>query len=72
MHVDLCRPRRAEWITTWPGLPGFVRVNGKGGTTYAHAALPGWEYRRHEIKAEMIPDLDALAERGERPTMPTR
>ena len=68
MHVDYSRPRRAEWITSWANLPGFVRVN----STYRHACLPGWQYARSEIKAEMIPDLEALAERGVRPTEVTR
>lgn len=71
MHVDLARPRRGEWHTTWSNLPGLVRVNGR----FRHAGLPGWEYARAEVRAEMIPDLEALAERGERPTQasgPTR
>lgn len=72
MHVDYSRPRRAEWITTWPGLPGFVRASGSAGRRYTHALLPGWEYLRHEIRSEMIPDLDALAARGERPAVATR
>jgi hypothetical protein len=67
MHIDFSRPRRAEWHETWSGLPGFSRVNG----LYRHALLPGWEYRRSEIKNEMIPDLEALAERGVRPTQAT-
>lgn len=72
MHVDYAHPRRSAWITTWPGLPGFVRADGQTGRSYTHDALPGWEYRRHEIKAEMIPDLDLLAERSEWPTVATR
>lgn len=67
MHVDYSRPRRGVWLTTWPGLPGFVRSNGR----YSHALLPGWEYARREVAAEMIPDLEALAERGVRPTEAT-
>lgn len=67
MHADLSRPRRALWITTWAGLPGFSRVNG----LYRHELLPGWEYARAEVRAEMIPDLEALAERGVRPTEAT-
>lgn len=67
MHVDLARPRRGEWWTTWANLPGFVQVNGR----YRHECLPGWEYARSEIRAEMIPDLEALAERGVRPTEAT-
>ena len=67
MHVDYSRPRRGEWITTWSNLPGFTRVNGR----YQHACLPGWQYARAEIKTEMIPDLEALAERGVRPTEAT-
>ncbi|GLS44424.1 hypothetical protein [Methylobacterium brachythecii] len=63
MHVDYSRPRRSEWLTTWSNLPGFFR----SGRHYTHACLPGWVYARHEIKAEMIPDLEALAERGVRP-----
>jgi hypothetical protein len=68
MHIDYSRPRRGEWITTWENLPGFLRING---ARYRHACLPGWEYTRAEIKAEMIPDLEALAERGERPSVAT-
>lgn len=71
MHVDLSRPRRGEWWETWTGLPGFVRVNGRRGH-YHHSCLPGWIYQRHEIVAEMIPDLKTLAERGVRPTEATR
>lgn len=67
MHADLSRPRRALWISTWAGLPGFMRVNGR----YQHDLLPGWEYARAEVRAEMIPDLEALAERGVRPTEAT-
>ena len=67
MHIDFSRPRRAEWITSWSNLPGFSRVNG----SYRHDCLPGWMYTRAEIKAEMIPDLEALAERGVRPTEAT-
>ena len=71
IHVDYSG-RRAEWITTWPGLPGFMRADGSSGRRYTHVALPGWEYQRREIVSEMILDLEDLAERGERPTMPTR
>ena len=63
-------PRRGEWWETWSNLPGFVRVNGRRGH-YAHACLPGWTYARSEIVAEMIPDLELLAERGVRPTQET-
>jgi hypothetical protein len=66
-HIDLARPRRGLWMATWANLPGFVRSNGR----YSHALLPGWEYARNEIRAEMIPDLEALAERGVRPTEAT-
>jgi len=68
-HVDLTRPRRGEWWVTWPGLPGFVHVRGVG---YRHALLPGWVYSHSEIASEMVPDLQALADRGERPTVATR
>lgn len=68
-HLDFSRPRRGEWWETWSGLPGFTRING---SRYVHACLPGWEYARAEIKTEMIPDLEALAELGERPTVATR
>ncbi|TGD98073.1 hypothetical protein [Methylobacterium nonmethylotrophicum] len=67
MHVDMSRPRRGVWIEWWSGVPGFRRENGR----YEHDLLPGWSYTRAEIKAEMIPDLEALAERGERPTVAT-
>ena len=69
-HVDLARPRRGEWWESWANLPGFHRINGRGGR-YIHALLPGWPYERHEIVAEMIPDLEALAEHGVRPTEAT-
>lgn len=69
VHADLSRPRRGQWWTTWDGLPGFTRVHcSKGGTSYHHECLPGWQYTRDEVRSEMIPDLEALAERGERPT----
>lgn len=69
MHVDLSRPRRGEWWETWANLPGFTRING---SRFTHTLLPGWEYNRHEVRAEMIPDLEALAEHGVRPTQATR
>ncbi|MDH2313391.1 hypothetical protein [Methylobacterium brachiatum] len=69
-HVDLVRPRRGEWWESWSNLPGFHRINGKRGR-YIHEMLPGWSYTQREIRAEMIPDLEALAERGERPTEDT-
>ncbi len=72
MHVDLARPRRGVWYTTWSNLPGFLRSLDRGGRVYTHALLPGWEYQRREVKAEMVPDLEALAERGVRPTEATR
>ena len=72
MHIDLSRPRRGEWWTTWSNLPGFTRIGSSAGTVrFRHALLPGWEYTREEIRAEMIPDLEALAERGVRPTAPS-
>lgn len=64
MHVDLSRPRRGEWWTTWTGLPGLVRINGQ----FCHVLLPGWRYSRAEVRLELIPDLIRLAEHGERPT----
>ena len=67
-HIDMSRPRRAVWFTTWAGLPGFARFIDKAGRHYTHECLPGWEYARHEIRSEMIPDLEQLAERGIRPT----
>ena len=69
MHIDLRRPRRGEWHETWAGLPGFSRINGR---SYQHALLPGWEYLRSEVRSELIPDLDALAELGVRPSASTR
>jgi hypothetical protein len=68
-HIDLSRPRRGEWWETWSNLPGFTRING---SRFIHRLLPGWEYSRAEIIAEMIPDLDALAEHGVQPTKATR
>lgn len=65
--IDGGRPRRGECIRTWGNLPGFIQ--GSGG--YRHVLLPGWQYKADEIGAEMIPDLEALAERGVRPTEAT-
>ena len=69
VHIDLTRPRRGEWWETWANLPGFTRINR---TRFTHRLLPGWEYDRTELRSEMIPDLEALAERGVRPTEATR
>lgn len=69
IHVDFARPRRGDWWETWSNLPGFTRINGQ---RFTHRLLPGWEYSRSEIKSELIPDLDALAEHGVRPTEATR
>ena len=71
-HIDMSRPRRAVWFTTWANLPGLTRYIERGGRHYTHDSLPGWDYARHEIRSEMIPDLQVLAERGVRPTQPTR
>ena len=67
VFIDYGRPRRGERLTTWKNLPGFVRA----GTGYRHELLPGWYYQRSEIVPELIPDLEALAERGERPATST-
>lgn len=69
VHIDLSQPRRGEWWETWANLPGFTRINGD---RFTHRLLPGWEYSRDEIKVELIPDLEALAERGVLPTEATR
>lgn len=69
VHLDLARPRRGEWWETWSNLPGFTRINGH---RFTHRLLPGWEYSRSEIKSELIPDLEALAEHGVLPTEATR
>lgn len=69
VHLDLVRPRRGEWWETWSNLPGFTRING---SLFTHSLLPGWEYTRAEIRSELIPDLEALATRGARPTEATR
>jgi hypothetical protein len=69
MHIDLSRPRRGEWWVSWENLPGFFRLSGR---RYVHRLLPGWEYARAEVISEMIPDLEALAESGVRPTETTR
>ena len=71
MHIDLCRPRRGVWLTSWANLPGLHRSIGAGERSYTHDLLPGWQYARHEIRSEMIPDLEALAEHGVRPTEAT-
>lgn len=68
-HIDLSRPRRGEWWETWQNLPGFCRING---SRFTHSLLPGWEYTRSEVRSEMILDLEALADRGVRPTEATR
>lgn len=60
-HLDFNRPRRGEWWETWRNLPGFVRVDG---WCYRHDCLPGWQYAAYEVRHELIPDLEALAERG--------
>lgn len=65
--LDFSRPRRGECWTTWSGAPGFACVNGR----FRHDLLPGWQYTGREVSSEMIPDLEALAERGERPTEAT-
>ncbi|MCJ2092108.1 hypothetical protein MKK67_06285 [Methylobacterium sp. J-072] len=65
--LDFSNPRRGERHITWASLPGFLQVNDR----YSHACLPGWEYTRAEIEAEMIPDLRALAEHGVRPAVAT-
>ena len=72
-HIDFSRPRRGEWWTTWANLPGLTRISSSvvDGSRYQHVCLPGWEYAYDEIESEMIPDLEALAERGERPTEAT-
>ena len=69
VHIDLGRPRRGEWWETWDSLPGLTRING---TRFVHQLLPGWEYSWAELSTETIPDLEALAERGVRPTEATR
>lgn len=68
MFVDYGSPRRGEKLTIWEGLPGFIR---HGDGHYTHACLPGWQYTKAEIVREMIPDLEALAEHGIRPTEAT-
>jgi hypothetical protein len=70
MHLDMGRPRRGVTYVTWTNLPGFLKRIGKP-PAYEHRLLPGWEYARDEIVAEMIPDLEALAEKGVRPTAAT-
>lgn len=68
-HLSFSRPRRGEWWETWSNLPGFTRING---IRFTHRLLPGWEYTRAEILAELIPDLEALAATGVRPMEATR
>ncbi|MGU3666133.1 hypothetical protein ACLBX9_18265 [Methylobacterium sp. A49B] len=65
--LDFSNLRRGECHITWSNLPGFLQVNDR----YAHACLPGWEYTKAEIAAEMIPDLRALAVHGVRPCLAT-
>lgn len=71
-HVALTGPRRGEWWTTWRGLPGLTQIVRGDGLVYTHELLDGWEYRTEEFCTEMIPDLEALAEHGVRPTVATR
>jgi hypothetical protein len=59
---------RGEYLDTWSGLPGFARHTGNSRRTYSHTLLPGWEYVKKEILSELIPDLEKLAETGERPS----
>ncbi|MCJ2051668.1 hypothetical protein [Methylobacterium sp. J-070] len=66
--LDFSNPRRGECHITWANLPGFFQVNDR----YSHACLPGWEYTKAEIAAEMIPDLQALAVHAVRPCLPTK
>jgi hypothetical protein len=67
-HIDLSRPRRGLWIQRWSGVPGLYVMNG----AWCHDSLPGWQYLRQELETEMVSDLEALAERGVRPTEATR
>lgn len=67
VHIDLSRPRRGVWVATFANLPGYSIENG----AHMHTLLPGWQYTEDEVWAEMIPDLEALAERGVRPTEAT-
>ena len=71
VHLDLCRPRRAVWVHTWANLPRLTRTHSGSGIAYTHDLLPGWEYARSEIRSEMIPDLEVLAEHGVWPTEAT-
>lgn len=70
IHIDLSRPRRGLWMTTWGNLPGLMFDAGK--RSYTHALLPGWEYTVSEMRTEMIDDLERLADTGERPKVATR
>jgi hypothetical protein len=71
-HADFASPRRGVWYKRWSGVPGLCRVAcSRDGVHYSHDCLPGWTYKRHEIKREMIPDLEALAGQGVRPTEAT-
>ena len=67
IHIDLSRPRRGVWVTTFQNLPGYSIENG----AHMHALLPGWQYTEDEVWFEMIPDLEVLAERGVLPTEAT-
>ena len=67
VHIDLSRPRRGVWVATFANLPCYSIENG----AHMHALLPGWQYTEDEVSLEMIPDLEALAERGVRPTEAT-
>lgn len=70
VHLDLSRPRRGVWLTTWSKLGGLSLERGR--KVYTHPLLPGWEYTVAELKTEMLEDLDRLAAEGVRPTVATR
>jgi hypothetical protein len=70
VHIDLSRPRRGVWLTTWTNLPGLM-LNASE-RIYTHCLLPGWEYSPSEMRTEMIEDLESLAATGEQPKVATR
>lgn len=65
--VDSTLRGHSGLLTVWDSLPGYRILNGR----HMHLLLPGWTYTRAEVVAEMIPDLEAPAERGVQPTEAT-
>lgn len=70
IHIDMARPRRGIWLTTWRNIPGLTLD--RSTNTYAHALLPGWLYTPAEMRCELIVDLEHFADTGNQPKEVTR